>query len=575
MAHVGLALLTGLLCLAVDTRPTATPRRKAGALRRASARRALVRHERRHGFAGDQLPEGGQEALRHQQRPAWRPEHRGGAPRCGRHRVRASRAAARRWRWRERARAASRRRGERRADDRAIVIKHVGQRPRCAKRRTCPARRRARQASGVRLRAGTLSAVDGHQHFADPDRRAGRDAHGARFILRRAVGVPASTRGAPLAHLAQSGGQGARTEQPVALGGGEGGRRAGQPAGGGRRRAECWEGSWLRIMQEPRARTRRDAAGRAAAGLGAYNGGHGKVRISSSCPSVGSVRAARPMVISSAAGSASTAWWCPNWAPARFPTRSSRWNAPRRLPDLARHDTDQQAGGLCVRQAEKGYTPAVALIDAFALRRRPRAAALRARPSGRPGRGRPAGHRFPGPAGADAGRSHRQAADRRGFRGRQRIPGARAGQPVGSRPRTVESRPVAGRQALRPSRCAGRTATSCASCCARARSVRSAVCASWSASGGGPEARAHRPRGAGRPAAGAVALSAREDERWLPRPGPGAARPYPHRFFSLFPARRHFMKAALSFIGPLPRRSIRNSMKIRVLAGRSLVSVTA
>ena len=28
--------------------------------------------------------------------------------------------------------------------------------------------------------------------------------------------------------------------------------------------------------------------------------------------------------------------------------------------------------------------------------------------------------------------------------------GARAGQPVGSRPRTVESRPVAGRQALRP-----------------------------------------------------------------------------------------------------------------------------
>ena len=69
----------------------------------------------------------------------------------------------------------------------------------------------------------------------------------------------------------------------------------------------------------------------------------------------------------------------------------------------------------------------------------------------------------------------------------------------------------------------------------------------------------------------------REDERFRSaRPGPGAARALSaHRFFSLFPARRHFMKAALSFVGPLPRRSIRNSMKIRVLAGRSLVSVTA
>ena len=36
-------------------------------------------------------------------------------------------------------------------------------------------------------------------------------------------------------------------------------------------------------------------------------------------------------------------------------------------------------------------------------------------------------------------------------------------------------------KALRRRRCAGRTATSCASCCARA-SVRSAACASWSAS---------------------------------------------------------------------------------------------
>ena len=52
--------------------------------------------------------------------------------------------------------------------------------------------------------------------------------------------------------------------------------------------------------------------------------------------------------------------------------------------------------------------------------------------------------------------------------------------------------------------------------------------------GGGPEARAHRPRGAGRPAAGAVALSARGRALLgLPRPGPGAAGPYPHTDFSV------------------------------------------
>ena len=164
-----------------------------------------------------------------------------------------------------------------------------------------------------------------------------------------------------------------------------------------------------------------------------------------------------------------------------FPDQVITLERAAQAPDLARHDTDQQAGGLCVRPGREGLYPGRgADRRAFALRRRPRAAALRARPSGRPGRGRPAGHRFPGPAGADAGRSHRQAADRRGFRGRQGIPGARAGQPVGSRPRTVESRPVAGRQALRPA--GALAATSCASCCARARSVRSAACASWSAS---------------------------------------------------------------------------------------------
>ena len=79
-------------------------RRKAGALRRASARRALVRHERRHGFAGDQLPEGGQEALRHQQRPALAPEHRAARPDAGGIEF-ARLGRQRRWRWRERARA--------------------------------------------------------------------------------------------------------------------------------------------------------------------------------------------------------------------------------------------------------------------------------------------------------------------------------------------------------------------------------------------------------------------------------------------------------------------------------------
>ena len=242
------------------------------------------------------------------------------------------------------------------------------------------------------------------------------------------------------------------------------------------------------------------------------------------------------MVISSAAGSASTAWWCRTGRPRV--SRPGHHAGTRRAgaPDLARHDTDQQAGGLCVRPGREGLYPGRgADRRAFALRRRPRAAALRARPSGRPGRGRPAGHRFPGPAGADAGRSHRQAADRRGFRGRQGIPGARAGQPVGSRPRTVESRPVAGRQG--PAAGPGALAEQRPAALRAARGQEASDPPHVRAGrpqGGGPEARAHRPRGAGRPAAGAVALSARgralrsAPSRSGRRPGP-----YPHTDFSV------------------------------------------
>ena len=39
-----------------------------------------------------------------------------------------------------------------------------------------------------------------------------------------------------------------------------------------------------------------------------------------------------------------------------FPDRHHAGTRRAGAPDLARHDTDQQAGGLCVRPAEKGYT---------------------------------------------------------------------------------------------------------------------------------------------------------------------------------------------------------------------------
>ena len=69
----------------------------------------------------------------------------------------------------------------------------------------------------------------------------------------------------------------------------------------------------------------------------------------------------------------------------------------------------------------------------------------------------------------------------------------------------------------------------------------------------------------------------REDERFWVCPSRSGRRPGLIRtqIFSLFPARRHFMKAALSLRWPATQALHQNSMKIRVLAGRSLVSVTA
>ena len=97
-------------------------------------------------------------------------------------------------------------------------------------------------------------------------------------------------------------------------------------------------------------------------------------------------------------------------------------------------------------QAEDGYEPAVVLVtaanhwrdDRSALRFPPRAPAP-------PRAGRPARHRLGRPAGADAGRAHRQAADRRGLEDREGVPRARALR----RSRTGGARPAVGRAARR------------------------------------------------------------------------------------------------------------------------------
>ena len=80
---------------------------------------------------------------------------------------------------------------------------------------------------------------------------------------------------------------------------------------------------------------------------------------------------------------------------------------------------------------------------------------------------------------------------------------------------------------------------------------------------------------AGRPAAGAVALSARGRALGLPVPVRAPPRALSAQIFQSVSSAPSFHESGAILRWPLPRRSIRNSMKIRVLAGRSLVSVTA
>ena len=150
-------------------------------------------------------------------------------------------------------------------------------------------------------------------------------------------------------------------------------------------------------------------------------------------------------------------------------------------------------------------------------------------------------------------------------------------QPVGSRPRTVESRPVAGRQALRPAQVRWQNSDQLRFVLreGKKRQIRR-MC----------ELVGLKVVGLKRVRIGRVALGdlplgqwryLREDERfWSARPGPGAAPGLIRtQIFQSVSSAPSFHESGAIFVGPLPRRSIRNSMKIRVLAGRSLVSVTA
>ena len=95
-----------------------------------------------------------------------------------------------------------------------------------------------------------------------------------------------------------------------------------------------------------------------------------------------------------------------------------------------RDGTAQQADRLRVGSSRAGL-PArnYAGRRAIAFQRRPLAAAFHVRANLRRTRaGRPSRYRFDRTAGPDPGRPHRQAIDRREFRHRKRIPGARRGQ---------------------------------------------------------------------------------------------------------------------------------------------------
>ena len=225
-------------------------------------------------------------------------------------------------------------------------------------------------------------------------------------------------------------------------------------------------------------------------------------------------------------------------------------------------------------QAEKGYTPAVALIDA-----RSRFAADRAPQRFERGHldGLAVAGRLDidsqGLAGADAGRSHRQAAigedsevDKEYL---VRVQGSLSdrglellnhglsldGKACGRPGALAEQRPAALRAARGQKRQIRRMCELVGLKVVGLKRVR-----------------------IGRVALGDLPLGQwrylREDERFRSAPSrSGAARLIRTQIFQFCFSAPSFHESGV--LGPLPRRSIRNSMKIRVLAGRSLVSVTA
>ena len=229
-------------------------------------------------------------------------------------------------------------------------------------------------ASGVRLRAGTLSTPS-------TDISTSRIQTGAPGAMRMAR---ASSCGAPSAYSASTRSRTWPTWRSPAVrapGRNSQWRWAGVRAGGA-------------LASQPAARGGRNAAGRIMAAYYAKS----RARPCGVMPQAGRRRAGHTMAAMEKYASPSS---CPSvglFAPrgrwlyrARLGPRRRRGGVrtgcPRvsrpghhagtrraGAPDLARHDTDQQAGGLCVRPGREGLYPAVALIDArsrFAADRAP------------------------------------------------------------------------------------------------------------------------------------------------------------------------------------------------------------
>ena len=184
-----------------------------------------------------------------------------------------------------------------------------------------------------------------------------------------------------------------------------------------------------------------------------------------------------------------------------------------------RHHLAEQTGGPCQRPS-RGRLSA----GGSAHHRRPTCgprtnAPLPPRPCAWPGAGRAAGHRLHRAAGADAGRAHRQAADRRELAGREGIPGARGARLRSWRARfgdaTAASRPRAGRRSAETGQGElGQRGPVARRAAAGQEAPDPPHVRSRRPAGAGAEAGAHRQRGAGQAARRAVALSARVDERF-------------------------------------------------------------